>query len=91
MLTRLPPPHRAPAELVAEFLRDRFPVGHLALGSARRNSFISDLVRVGVSGGAAYDGLVAAIAAEHDATLLTLDRRATATYERLGTPFLLIA
>jgi len=38
----------------------------------------------GVSGGAAYDALVAATAAEHDRTLLTLDRRAAATYVRMG-------
>lgn len=91
VLTRMPPPHRAPAELVAEFLSDRFPEGHLSLGPVRRNSFISDLVRAGVFGGAAYDGLVATIASEHNATLVTLDRRAVTTYERLGTPFLLIA
>ena len=51
---------------------------------------ISDLVRVGVSGGTAFDGLVE-IAAEHDAPLLTLNGRASATHERLATPFLIIA
>jgi predicted nucleic acid-binding protein len=91
VLTRMPPPHRAPAELVAEFLSDRFPQEHLALGPTRRSSFISDLVRAGVSGGATYDGLVATVAAEHGATLVTLDRRAMTTYERLGAPFLLLA
>ena len=87
----MPPPHRAPADLVAEFLSKRFPRDHLALGPARRNALISDLIQAGVSGVAAYDGLVASVAAEHDATLLTLDRRATVTYERLGASFLLIA
>lgn len=91
VLTLLPPPHRAPAGLIAELLDDRFPAEHRALGSARRSSVVSDRVRVGVSGGATYDRRVAAIAAEHDATLVTLDRRATATYERLATPFRLIA
>ena len=76
---------------MAEFLGKRFPSDHLALGPARRNSLISDLIQAGVSGGAAYDGLIGSVAAEHDATLLTLDRRAIATYERLGASFLLIA
>lgn len=76
---------------MAEFLGKRFPNDHLALGPARRNSLISDLIQAGVSGGAAYDGLIASVAAEHDATLLTLDRRAIATYERFGASFLLLA
>jgi predicted nucleic acid-binding protein len=76
---------------VAEFLGKRFARDHLALGPARRTSLISELVQAGVSGGAAYDGLIASVAVEHDATLLTLDRRAIATYERLGASFLFIA
>ncbi len=91
MLTRFPPPQRAPADLVAEFLSKRFPRDHLALGPARRHALISDLIQARVSGGAAHDGRIASVAAEHGATLLTLDRRATLTYERLGAALLLIA
>jgi len=43
-----------------------------------------ELARLGVSGGAAYDGLVALAAREHAATLATRDRRALATYEAVG-------
>jgi predicted nucleic acid-binding protein len=35
-----------------------------------------------VTGGAAYDALVAAIAAEHGCELITCDRRAAPIYER---------
>ncbi len=35
-------------------------------------------------GGPAYDALIAFTAAEHQATLLSLDQRATATYEAVG-------
>jgi predicted nucleic acid-binding protein len=35
-----------------------------------------------VTGGAAYDALVAATAAEHGAELVSCDRRAVAIYER---------
>lgn len=38
----------------------------------------------GVSGGATYDGLVGATAAEAHLPLLTLDRRARRTYEAVG-------
>jgi predicted nucleic acid-binding protein len=41
----------------------------------------------GITGGAVYDALVAATAAEHDAELLSCDRRAAATYERFGIRF----
>jgi predicted nucleic acid-binding protein len=37
-----------------------------------------------LSGGAAYDGLVAAAALHHDLVLLTGDRRARPTYLALG-------
>ena len=91
MLTRLPAPHRAPAELVSTFLDDRFGADHLALDAPGHRTLVATLINAGVSGGAAYDGLIAVVAAQHGATLLTLDRRATTTYERLGTPFCLLA
>jgi len=37
-----------------------------------------------IFGGAVYDALIARTAAEHQATLLSLDHRATATYEAVG-------
>jgi hypothetical protein len=37
-----------------------------------------------ILGGPAYDALIAFTAAEHQATLLSLDQRATATYEAVG-------
>ncbi|MDQ2804746.1 MAG: hypothetical protein M3Y41_19480 [Pseudomonadota bacterium] len=37
-----------------------------------------------ILGGPAYDALIAFTAAEHRATLLTLDQRATAAYQAVG-------
>jgi predicted nucleic acid-binding protein len=37
-----------------------------------------------ILGGPAYDALIAFTAAEHQATLLSLDQRAAATYEIVG-------
>jgi hypothetical protein len=37
-----------------------------------------------ILGGPACDALIAFTAAEHQATLLSLDQRATATYEAVG-------
>jgi predicted nucleic acid-binding protein len=80
VLTRLPAPHRAPGQVVADFLAARFAdVVRMSLREYRR--FVAQLPAHGIAGGAAYDALVAATAAHNDATLLTCDRRATRIYE----------
>ena len=45
---------------------------------------------LGIAGGAVYDTLVAAAAAEHGITLATRDRRAAETYRALDVDFELI-
>lgn len=82
VLTRLPAPHRARGELVLEFLKARFPQPFLRLSAAAYRGFLSSLLDRAVSGGAAYDALVAATAADHDAELVSCDRRAAVVYER---------
>ncbi len=90
VMTRLPAPSDLPGELVAQALRARFPGRRLVLGAAGRRDLVERLAGRGVSGGAAYDGLIALTAAEHGRTLLTLDRRAVRTYERVGAPYALV-
>jgi predicted nucleic acid-binding protein len=46
--------------------------------------FVLALPEHSVSGGGAYDGLVAATAAAHAASLVTCDRRAALVYESYG-------
>ena len=82
VLTRLPPPHRAPGEVVRDFLKARFPEPLLRLSPAAYRAFVLGLAEREIAGGAAYDALVAATAAEHDAELVSCDRRASAVYER---------
>ncbi len=48
------------------------------------------LARLGVFGGASYDGLVALEAKAHARTLLTLDERAQSTYRRVSAEFVVI-
>jgi predicted nucleic acid-binding protein len=84
VLTRLPPPHRAPSDAVASFLQARFPLPLLTLTSEGHASLL-DLARTKrVTGGAIYDALVAATVKEAGAKLLTRDRRAVRTYEIVG-------
>jgi predicted nucleic acid-binding protein len=82
VLTRLPAPHRAAGEVVREFLAMRFPQPFLRLSPRAFKDFLSALPGLGVSGGAAYDALVAATAADHEAELISCDRRAAVVYER---------
>jgi predicted nucleic acid-binding protein len=84
VLTRLPAPHRVQGDVVAEFLAARFTQPWLRLSAPAARAFVLDLAGLQVSGGAAYDALVAATAATHRAELVTCDRRALPVYERYG-------
>jgi predicted nucleic acid-binding protein len=83
VLTRLPPPHRAPADLVAQFLAERFNDAPLQLPAREYLTLIHDSAASGLSGGAVYDALIAATVRHAGATLLTRDQRARAVYERM--------
>lgn len=91
VLTRLPPPHRAPADLVATFLHERFPGAWLTLPPRKSRALIERLASSGIRGGAAYDALVAATAAHAGATLVSCDRRARVTYAAVGVDYELVA
>ena len=84
VLTRLPPPHRAGADLVRDFLAFSFPDPTLALTPRAFAAFFTNLAELEIVGGAAYDALIAAVALDAGATLISCDRRAGATYARLG-------
>ena len=84
VLTRLPAPHRAHGEVVREFLMARFPEPFLRLSAKAYRSFLLALPDRAVTGGAAYDALVAATAADHGAELVSCDRRAAIIYDRYG-------
>jgi predicted nucleic acid-binding protein len=90
VLTRLPPPHRAPADLVAAFLADRFATAPISLPAAAHTRLIVRCAEAGIVGGSVHDALVAATARHAGARLLTRDRRASPTYERLGVEYELI-
>ncbi len=84
VLTRLPEPFRAEPALVAEYLREDYPGRRMVLPESARRDLVARLAGLLIAGGAVYDALVAATAAHHGYRLLSCDRRATATYERLG-------
>jgi predicted nucleic acid-binding protein len=84
VLTRLPPPHRAPASLVTEFLARRFPDAPITLPAKAHVQLLGTAARAGLVGGAIYDALIAATVRHAGATLLTRDQRARSVYEQVG-------
>ena len=84
VLTRVPSPHRISGAVVRDFLAARFPGPLLRLSAAAYKDFILGLPDRGVTGGGAYDALVAATAAGCGVELITCDRRALPVYERYG-------
>lgn len=91
VLTRLPPPHRAASEVVAAFLARQFPRPPLTLKASAYQALPEEARRLGISGGAIYDALIAATAKNAGATLLTRDARALVTYDRMGIEYELVA
>jgi predicted nucleic acid-binding protein len=83
VLTRLPPPHRAPSYLVAAFLAERFRDAPLVLPARAYAEFITASARAGLAGGTVYDALIAATVRHAGATLLTRDVRAKAVYDTM--------
>ena len=84
VLTRLPAPHRAPGDLVRQFLQERFSKPYLRLSVGAYRAFVLGLHARGIAGGAAYDALIAATAASANVELLSCDRKAAGIYERYG-------
>ena len=85
VLTRLPSPHRAPSGIVMTFLETMFPQHRILFPSSEA---IATLPRrcheAGLSGGATYDAVVGITCLEHDAELVTLDRRSLRNHQALG-------
>ncbi|HVM11878.1 MAG TPA: PIN domain-containing protein [Actinomycetota bacterium] len=84
VLTRLPPPHRAPAGAVSRWLAERFPAPWLTLAPAGYRRILEAVAGGGLGGGAIHDAALAATALEHGATLVSADRRAKPVYELIG-------
>jgi predicted nucleic acid-binding protein len=85
VLTRIPSPYRLAADTAAGLLVGFFGKKKTLYPSKELLNAIVDICgAAGIAGGSTYDAFIGRIAADHNATLLTLDRRALRTYERLG-------
>ncbi len=86
VLTRLPDPHRVSATDAHSAIA-ALPWRVIQLPGDQVLPFVVELGHRGVVGGAVYDALIATTAAAHGGTLISNDRRAQATYERLGVAY----
>lgn len=82
VLTRLPPAARRPPATVVRLLASAFP-GSYFLGAGQAERLLDRLPALGIAGGAIYDAMVGAAAAEAGVPLATRDRRALGTYRAL--------
>jgi predicted nucleic acid-binding protein len=83
VLTRLPTGlRRSPADALRLLARN-FPASRF-LGEAEAADLGGELARLGISGGAVYDALVAVAARQHRLPLVSADARARPVYEALG-------
>ena len=83
VLTRLPGDLRVVPADIARVLSQQFEKP-LLLGPEIAGKLPEVFSRLGIAGGAVYDGLVALAAKEHGADLATRDAHARATYEAVG-------
>ena len=90
VLTRLPAPHRAPGDVVTDFLLARFPEPWLTLPGSGYQQLIRQAAATGLGGGSIYDCVIAATARHAGATLLSRDRRAVRVYESMGVDYELL-
>jgi predicted nucleic acid-binding protein len=89
VLTRLPGGlRRSPADALRLLARN-FPASGF-LGETEAADLGGELARLGISGGAVYDALVAAAARQHRLPLVSADARARPAYEALGVEIELI-
>jgi toxin FitB len=90
VLTRLPPPLRRTPRAVHRLLAANFTSSYFP-SAETLTRLLADLAGAGIAGGAVYDALVGAAAAEHGIRLVTRDKRAAATYRVLGIDFELLS
>jgi predicted nucleic acid-binding protein len=90
VLTRLPPSQRVPTGVARAYLGQAFILPPHVLPPEGYLRMFDLAAEQGIVGGAVYDAIVAATARAAGATLLTLDRRAVPTYERVGARYRLV-
>lgn len=80
----MPDPNRMHPVEALLVLDDWFEDRWFGLTAAAQRLLLGQLPDWGIQGGATYDALIGATAAAEGATLVTADKRALSTYQRVG-------
>lgn len=83
VLTRLPSGQRRSPATAARLLTHNFPHTRF-LDALASEALAAELANGTIAGGSVFDALIAAVARQHGAVLVSRDRRAQRTYEALG-------
>jgi toxin FitB len=84
VLTAPAGPYAVPGDSVVRYVERLAQREPAWLPAPRYTDALAELARLGIGGGAIYDGLIAFAAREIGGRLVSLDRRAAPTYRRLG-------
>lgn len=91
VLTGFPPPHRAPTDVVAAWLDDRFAHVLDPPSIEEHRALVRGMSGAERPGGAVYDALVGLTAVRAGVTLVTLDRRAADVYDLVDVEYRLVS
>ena len=78
------------ATLARQYLVETFTSPPVTLSAAGYDHLLELAAAERITGGAVYDALVAATAREVGATLISLDERAVATYQRMSVDYRIV-
>lgn len=84
VLTRLPGGRALPVDVAVRLVKARCRDAPLLLDGAATQELLERCAALGIGGGRLYDAVVAETARRGGHTLLSLDQRATPTYQALG-------
>ena len=90
VLTRLSKGRGVEPKLALVAVMSAFNADRLALTSAQMEAMMVRLAAANIGGGATYDAIVAESARLANVELVTLDKRATRTYDAVGVHFTLL-
>jgi len=91
VLTRMPDPFRAPAQVVAQYLALEWEQRVILPSQDSVAVLPARCSTAGITGGSIYDALIGVTAADHACQLVTLDRRAMLNIIALGVDARLLA
>lgn len=90
MLTRLPSGRRVRPDLAWKAIASAFPDEPLVLPGKELVVLLNRLSGAAMTGGATYDAMIATTAKHFGYGIVSMDRRATRTYESVGVEFTLL-